>query len=99
MESSSNGKPATISQQTNGQHERKEYAIPITKRGPRNREQRIRGYVFVLALLTAMIMVNSFQFMCLPLLVHPKTRGLYKRGIRYTKASFGVFMGEFQAYS
>lgn len=71
-----------------------EYAIPIPERAPRNREQRIRGYLFVFALLTAMIMMNSLQFLCLPLAFHPKTRGLYKRGIRYTKGSFGVFLGK-----
>lgn len=101
MESSPNGDPTIGLRETNGLKkvkelkDLKEYAIPIAKREPRSREQRIRGYLFVVALLTAMIMLHALQLMCLPLLVHPKTRGVYKRGIRYTKASFGVFMGEF----
>ncbi|KAG8834405.1 hypothetical protein FRC18_002066 [Serendipita sp. 400] len=70
----------------------KEYAIPIPQRAPQGPAAVARGIFFLLVLFTALVQINALQFLLLPLSVLPSTRGLYSRGIRYTKAAFGILI-------
>lgn len=70
-----------------------EYAIPIDKRRSRTVGTLIRGLAFGLVFDTGLIMINGFQFLCLPLAILPTTRGWYHKGIRFSEHAFGVLLG------
>lgn len=69
-----------------------QYKIPIVQRAARSARVALRGFAFVVFLLSSMILINSAQFLALPLAILPPTRGLYTAMIRSTKAAFGVML-------
>lgn len=71
-----------------------EYATPILQRAPRDWPTTIKGFCFVVLLLTAMIQIHAFQLMLLPLAALPATRPLFASGVRFSKAAFGICVGE-----